>query len=113
MRYGIATPVTYTLEIVTYAQAIPLRVGGSGAVVTKETERSMDNGKAKEDDTFPLGCLKQGPIRAHLVCDVLKDEDPHMTMWIPAPHTIEGYAPGIRTAGPSSGVNQYGRYSTP
>jgi hypothetical protein len=37
-----------------------------------------------------------------------RDEDPHTRMQIPAPHTIEGYAPGISTAGPSSGVNQYG-----
>lgn len=33
--YSVATPATYTLEAVTYAQAIPLHVGGSGAVVTK------------------------------------------------------------------------------
>ena len=33
--YSVATPATYTLETVTYAQAIPLHVGGSGAVVTK------------------------------------------------------------------------------
>jgi len=35
-----------------------------------------------------------------------------MAMWIPAPHAIEGYAPGISNAGPLSGVNQYGGYST-
>jgi len=34
-------------------------------------------------------------------------------MWIPAPHAIEGHAPGIPIAGPLSGVNQYGGYSTP
>jgi len=28
-------------------------------------------------------------------------------MRIPAPHAIEGYALGLSTAGPSSGVNQY------
>jgi hypothetical protein len=33
--YSVATPATYTLETVTYAQATPLHVGGSGAVVTK------------------------------------------------------------------------------
>ena len=36
----------------------------------------------------------------------------HMTMWIPAPHAIEGYAPGIPTAGALSGFNQYSEYST-
>lgn len=30
-----------------------------------------------------------------------------MSTWIPEPHTIEGYAPGMSPAGPSSGVNHY------
>lgn len=30
---------------------------------------------------------------------MFKDEDLHTTMWIPAPHAIEGYAPGIPTQG--------------
>ena len=41
-----------------------------------------------------------------------RGQDLHMTMRIP-PHAIQGYAPGIKTAGPSSGVNQYGGYLTP
>jgi len=43
---------------------------------------------------------------------MFEGEDLHMAMWIPAPHAIEGYAPGISNAGPLSGVNQYGGYST-
>ena len=38
---------------------------------------------------------------------MFKDEDLHMIMWIPALHVIEGYAPGIPTAGPLSRLNQY------
>jgi len=40
---------------------------------------------------------------------MFKDEDLHTAMWIPALHMIEGYAPGIPSAGPSSS----GGYSTP
>jgi len=44
---------------------------------------------------------------------MFKDEDLHTAMWIPALHMIEGYAPGIPSAGPSSRFNQCGGYSTP
>ena len=37
-----------------------------------------------------------------------RDEDLHTTMRTPMQHAIEGHAPGISTAKPSSGVNQYG-----
>ena len=58
IRYNVTTPATYTVETVTYAQAIPLYVGGSGAVVTKKTESSTDKGKAKEGDKFPPRSLE-------------------------------------------------------
>jgi hypothetical protein len=51
IRYSLATPASYQLETVTYAQAIPLHVGGSGAVIATETERATDKGKAKENTT--------------------------------------------------------------
>jgi hypothetical protein len=40
-----------------------------------------------------------------------KDEDLHATMWISATHEIEGNAPGIPTAGSSSGFSQYGVFA--
>jgi len=55
MRNSVATPATYALETIIYAQTIPL---GFGAVVTKE------KGKAKK------GHMKREPLRAHLVSHV-------------------------------------------
>jgi methyl coenzyme M reductase alpha subunit len=43
---------------------------------------------------------------------IFEGEDLHMAMWIPVPHAIESYAPGISTAGPLSGFNQYDEYWT-
>ena len=43
---------------------------------------------------------------------MFEGEDLHMAMWIPVPHAIEGYAPGISNAGPLSEVNQYSGYLT-
>jgi hypothetical protein len=37
----------YTVETVTYAQAIPLHVGGSGAVLTKESESEQEKIRVK------------------------------------------------------------------
>ena len=42
LPYATATLHPYTLKTVTYAQAIPLHVGGSGAVVAKELERGRE-----------------------------------------------------------------------
>jgi len=109
LRYSVATSATHTLETVTYEQVIPLHVGGSGAMVTKETERSTDKGKATEDDKFLLG---RSSAYAPISYAMLKDEDLHTTMWIPVPHPVEGYASGIPTPGWSSGFNQYGGHST-
>jgi hypothetical protein len=39
MRYKVATPAIYKLEIVTYRKAISLHVGDSGAVVAKEFKK--------------------------------------------------------------------------
>ena len=55
MRDSVATPATYALETIIFAQTIPL---GFGAVVTKE------KGKAKK------GHMKREPLRAHLVSHV-------------------------------------------
>ena len=56
IHYSVAThqPPTHTHSKLSYAQALPLHVGSSSAVVTKEMESSMDKGKAKEDDIFPF-----------------------------------------------------------
>jgi len=55
MRNSVATPATYALETIIFAQTIPLRFG---AVVTKE------KGKTKK------GHIKREPLHAHLVSDV-------------------------------------------
>jgi hypothetical protein len=90
-------------------------LGGSDAVVTKESEaeREKDKGKSKENGSrqqnFPL--LLEMRARTHLLSyATFRDEDLHTTMPISAPHSIEAYAPEIPTAGPSSGVNHYGGY---
>ena len=98
IRYSVATSATYTVENVAYAQAIPL---SSGAVVTTE------KGKAKKEGIFFLGRSKCEPVRAHLVCDGSKTKI--YTRPFPALHAIEGYAPGIPTAGPPSGVQSIRR----
>jgi hypothetical protein len=147
IRYSLATPATYTLETVTYAQAIPLHVGGSGAVVTKEPEserekgprnssssvsrsrspytpvsyrdedreKEQDKGKARDNSPRPRNSTSSVARSGSPYTPIsYRDEDLHTTMRIPAPHAIEGYAPGIPTAGPSSGINHFGGgYSTP
>jgi len=94
MRNSVATPATYALETIIYAQTIPL---GFSAVV-------KEKGKAKK------GHVKREPLRpSRIRCSKMKV----YIQPFPAPHGIESYAPGIPTAGPSSGFNQYGGYSMP
>jgi hypothetical protein len=88
-------------------------VGGLGAVIATETERSTDKGKAEENTTNSSLVARSASPYVPISYATFKAEDLHTTMRIPAPHAIEGYAPGIPTAGPSSGFNQYGWYSTP
>jgi hypothetical protein len=118
-------------------------VGGSGAVVTKEPEserekgprnssssvsrsrspytpisyrdedreKEQDKGKARDNSPRPRNSTSVARSGTPIS---YRDEDLLTTMRIPAPHAIEGYAPGIPTAGPSSGVNHFGGgYSTP
>ena len=72
-------PANYTLETVTYAQAIPLHVGGSGVVVTEESEREKERERtrAKAEQTPPptnkfilLRCPKREPVCAYFVHNV-------------------------------------------
>ena len=111
LPYITASP-QYTLESASHAQAIPLHVDSSGAIVTEETKRPTDKGKAKEDDKFPSVARSGSLYALPVLYATFRDEDLHTTTRIPAPHAIEGYVLGIPTAGSSSGVNQYGGYST-
>jgi len=116
IRYSLSMPATYTFETVTYAQAIPVHVGGSGTVVTKdsEREREQDKGKARENSPRPRNSSSSVSRSGSPYVPIsYRDEDLLTTMRIPAPHAIEGYAPGIPTAGPSSGDNHFGGCSTP
>ena len=91
-------------------------MGGSGALVSKgaEREKEKDEGKEKENASTSSSVVPSGSPYAPISYAMFKDEDLHTTMRIPAPHAIEGYAPGIPTAGPSTGgFDQYGGYSTP
>jgi len=97
-------------------------VGGSGAVVTRdsdqEREREEDTGKDRGRETPPppihsCSFARSGSLYAPISYTTFRDTDLHTTMQIPTPHAVEGFAPGIPTAGLSSGVNQYGGYSTP
>ena len=67
---SVASPATYTLETVTYARAIPLHVGGSGALVSREAKRkkAKDKGESCADEFF--GRSKWEPLCIHLVCHV-------------------------------------------
>ena len=87
-------------------------MGGLGAVVSKELERATNKGKAKDPSTNS-SVARSGSPYLPISYAMFRDEYLHATMRIPAPHAIEGHAPGIPTAGPSSGFNQYGWYSTP
>jgi hypothetical protein len=56
IRYSVpavATPATYTRETVTYAQAIPLQVGGSDALATRDSEREREEDKDKGRENAP------------------------------------------------------------
>jgi len=81
----------------------------------KQSEKK-DKGKSKENGSHQqvLPPLLQVRARTHLLSyATFRDEDLYTVIRIRAPHSIEAYAPGIPTAGPSSGVNQYGGYLTP
>jgi hypothetical protein len=77
----------------------------------KKQRGQRTRAKRKKTSNFPpAGARTHHLFRTYAR---FRDEDLRMMMRIPAPHEIEGYAPGIPAAGPSSGVNQSGEYSTP
>jgi len=76
-----------------------------------ESERDKGKGKGRENSPRPRNSTSVARSGSPYTPISYRDEDLHTTMQIPAPHAIEGYAPGIPTAGPSSG-DQYGGYST-
>ena len=79
-------------------KAILFHVSGSGAVVSKELKVNRQGAKVNEDDKFPPRSLEAGaPNAPYFVCDVQMTKVYTHTMWIPASHAVEGYAPGILT----------------
>jgi len=83
-----------------------------------EKEQEKDKGKEQEDALTSSSVVPTGspyaPILYATFNAMFKDEDLHTTMQIPAPHAIEGYAPEIPIAGPSTGrFSQYSGYPTP
>jgi len=94
-----------------YAQPIPLTWAVPVPWLLNKQRGQRTRAKPKTTTNSP-SVAQSGSPYAVISYAMFKDEDLHMIMWIPALHVIEGYAPGIPTAGPSSRLNQYCGYST-
>ena len=86
LNLQFAIPTTYTLETVTYTQAIPLCVGGSGAVVSKESEGEREQDQGKGNENAPL---TGSPYALPISYVTFRDHDLHTAMQIPGPISME------------------------
>jgi hypothetical protein len=73
IRYSVATPAVYVLDTVTYAQAMPLHVGGSGHLVTRNRNRKRNRTRVKAEKTplhqpIPPQSLEARALMHHLFC---------------------------------------------
>ena len=107
MRYSVATPATYTPihkpSRSTWAVQVPLPVKNRRGQPTRANAPTnkflLDHSKREPVRGFSSSrhCCSDHPssLFQSILYAMFKDEDLHTTMRIPAPHAIEGYAPGI------------------
>ena len=77
----------------------------------KKQRGQRTRSKSQRDDKFSPSVTRSGsPERGPSRMRCSKTKIYTRTMRIPPPHAIEGYAPGIPTAGPSSGFSRYIRW---